>query len=442
MLYWYKHTPGGIILRCLIRNATTPKDGLTGLSFASSGLIIAAIADVEPTSTNYTVAASNIETITTLGTFQTPTSGKCRFKEVDATNHPGLCEVHLATTRLSVTDATYLIVTLSGATNMPVTSFGIRLSLLDPQTVMRGTDGANTTTPPAASANATAVRSELAAELALIDVGIGTRMATFTALPPDSVNADALASDALNLIQAGLATSTALAGVQTDVDAIQAQTTATALRTAVGLDVANMDDQFDEVLAAILGISGGSGVTGANTLTVTVADADTDAVIQGARVRIYRTGEDGTTATNASGVAVLGRDSATWNVTVAAAGYETLATTRVVSGNASIAYELTPLIVASSAAPLCSVTIAVKDQYGSTLEGEPVEIVFLRWDTGADPTPLVLSPPPPLATNEDGEIIVDLLREAVYRITYGTAPYTRRIEATIPDAGSYTVETT
>ncbi len=178
MLYWYKHTPGGIVLRCLIRNATTPKDGLTGLSSASSGLIIGTIADVESTSTNYTVAASNVETITTLGTFQAPSSGKCRLREVDPTNHPGTYEIHLATARLAVANATYLNVTLSGATNMSVTAFVIRLSLLDPQTVMRGTDSAYTGTPPTAAATATAVRSELATELDHIDADISSRMAS------------------------------------------------------------------------------------------------------------------------------------------------------------------------------------------------------------------------------------------------------------------------
>jgi hypothetical protein len=116
--------------------------GLTGLSSASSGLIIAAIADVEATTTTYTVAGSNVETITTLGTYAAPTSGKCRFKEVDATNHPGVYEIHLAVARYGVSSSRSLLVSLSGATNMAETDFVIQLAALDPETVMRGTDSA------------------------------------------------------------------------------------------------------------------------------------------------------------------------------------------------------------------------------------------------------------------------------------------------------------
>jgi hypothetical protein len=90
MLLWVKRSEtGGIILRCKVLDSSVSTGaGLTGLSSASSGLIIAAIADVEATTTTYTVAGSNVETITTLGTYAAPTSGKCRFKEVDSTNHP------------------------------------------------------------------------------------------------------------------------------------------------------------------------------------------------------------------------------------------------------------------------------------------------------------------------------------------------------------------
>jgi hypothetical protein len=84
--------------------------GKTGLTFASSGLIISAIADNEATGLSYNSAASTIETITTLGTFATPTAGKCRFREVDATLYPGTYEIQLAATRWAVTAARSLLV--------------------------------------------------------------------------------------------------------------------------------------------------------------------------------------------------------------------------------------------------------------------------------------------------------------------------------------------
>jgi len=75
-------------------------------------LIISTIADVEATATTYTSAASNVETITTLGTFAAPSSGKARFKEVDATNFPGLYEIQIADARFSVANSTQLLVSI------------------------------------------------------------------------------------------------------------------------------------------------------------------------------------------------------------------------------------------------------------------------------------------------------------------------------------------
>src|SRR6185295_208138 len=86
------------VIRLVLRNAST-SGPLTGLSSASTGLIIGTIADNEATTTAYTVAGSTIETITTLGTYSAPTATKCRFKEVDATNHPGLYEFQFADAR-------------------------------------------------------------------------------------------------------------------------------------------------------------------------------------------------------------------------------------------------------------------------------------------------------------------------------------------------------
>ncbi len=114
----YEHGSTSVILRVKIPDSTkTDGSGLTGLTFASSGLIISTIADVEAAKTVYTQAASTTEDITTLGTYAAPTATKCRFKEVDATNHPGVYEIHLADPRYAVTNARSLIVSISGATN-------------------------------------------------------------------------------------------------------------------------------------------------------------------------------------------------------------------------------------------------------------------------------------------------------------------------------------
>ncbi len=113
--------------------------GKTGLTFSSSGLIISTIADNEATATTYTQAGSTIETISTLGTFAAPTATKCRFKEVDATNHPGIYEIQIADARFAVSSARSLIISLP-----PVSGLGtgavraeIQLEAVDNQDAVR-----------------------------------------------------------------------------------------------------------------------------------------------------------------------------------------------------------------------------------------------------------------------------------------------------------------
>jgi len=186
-------------------SSSTTGAGLTGLTSASAGLIISTLADNEATATAYTVTGSTIEGITTLGTYAAPTATKCRFREVDATNHPGLYELQFADARYSVANAEKLIVTISGAANLAPTFMELQLAQFDvhvatqpvnltemggvaqsatdlkdfadagydpatnkvqgvvlvdtctTNTDMRGTDGANTTTPLDAAGIRTAV---------------------------------------------------------------------------------------------------------------------------------------------------------------------------------------------------------------------------------------------------------------------------------------------
>lgn len=138
MLISYKRSQGSVILRVKILNSSVSTGaGLTGLTSASAGLIIAAIADNEASTVAYTQAGSTIETITTLGTYSAPTATKCRFKEVDATNHKGLYEIQLADARYAVTSAKSLLVSISGATNAAETDVCIPLRDLDPYDSVR-----------------------------------------------------------------------------------------------------------------------------------------------------------------------------------------------------------------------------------------------------------------------------------------------------------------
>ena len=115
------------IERFTLKHSTTGV-GLTGLDNTSSGLIISTVCDNEVSATVYTVAASNVETIATLGTYAAPTASKCRFKEVDAVNHPGLYEFQFADARYAVASSLGLVISVSGATDLLDADYEIELS--------------------------------------------------------------------------------------------------------------------------------------------------------------------------------------------------------------------------------------------------------------------------------------------------------------------------
>ena len=60
-------------------SASTTGAGKAGLTSASAGLQISYIRPGEAAATTYTQAAGNIETITTIGTYQAPSASKIRF---------------------------------------------------------------------------------------------------------------------------------------------------------------------------------------------------------------------------------------------------------------------------------------------------------------------------------------------------------------------------
>lgn len=129
----FKRGQGSIVLRVKILDSTVLSGaGKTGLTHASAGLIVSTIADNEATATAYTQAAGNLETITTLGTFAAPTSGKARFKEVDATNHPGIYEIQIADARFAVSSSRFLTISIIGAAGVAETDVVIPLTAVDP----------------------------------------------------------------------------------------------------------------------------------------------------------------------------------------------------------------------------------------------------------------------------------------------------------------------
>jgi hypothetical protein len=132
----YKRGQGSIVLRVkILDSAASTGAGKTGLTNASSGLVVSTIADNEASATVYT--GGNLETISTLGTFAAPTAGKCRFKEVDSTNHKGVYEIQIADARYAVSSAKSLLVSISGASGAAETDVVIPLVDLDPYDAQR-----------------------------------------------------------------------------------------------------------------------------------------------------------------------------------------------------------------------------------------------------------------------------------------------------------------
>lgn len=117
-------SPTSNVLRVKLMDSTsTTGAGKTGLAYNTAGLIISTIRLNEASATTYTTTGSTIEDISTLGIFATPTATKCRFKEVDATNHPGVYEVQFDDTRFT---SVGLIISISGATGMAQADFEIQ----------------------------------------------------------------------------------------------------------------------------------------------------------------------------------------------------------------------------------------------------------------------------------------------------------------------------
>jgi hypothetical protein len=136
MIVGYKRSQTSVILRVKITDSTTG-NGKTGLTPASTGLVISTIADNEATPTTYTASGSTIETITTLGTYAAPTATKCRFKEVDATNHPGVYELQFADARFAASSAKSLLVSISGVSGTLNCDVCVPLRDLDPYDAVR-----------------------------------------------------------------------------------------------------------------------------------------------------------------------------------------------------------------------------------------------------------------------------------------------------------------
>ena len=103
------------------------------------------------------------------------------------------------------------------------------------------------------------------------------------------------------------------------------------------------DAKFDAI--ALSNAPSGSSLTGPYTRTIVITDADTDAGIQGAQVRLYRTGESESKQTIVGGEVEFTIAAATWTYAVTANGYLGRSGSLVVTGDGETTIELTPLSI-------------------------------------------------------------------------------------------------
>jgi len=94
---------------------------------------------------------------------------------------------------------------------------------------------------------------------------------------------------------------------------------------------------------------GGASLVGDFSLTVTVTDADSGDPIEGATITLSRTGQRGAKLTDASGVATVGLDAATWSWIVRAAGYESRTGTIVIADDAVLSVAMDGIVGPSPA---------------------------------------------------------------------------------------------
>jgi hypothetical protein len=241
---------------------------------------------------------------------------------------------------------------------------------------------------------AAAVRTNLAAELALIDVAVSTRLATtgYTAPPASTAIRDAILDRVLagnhvtagtvglllQFLDAAITSRLATAGytappsaatisgqVDTDLtaahgagswspgtggDATAANQTAILghLTDVKGGTWSGATDTLEEIRNAVDTITGGSG-SGARVVTITVDDGTT--VLENAVVRMAEGVNTYTATTNASGVAVFNLDDATYTASVSKTGYTFAGTTLVVDGVEAVTYSMAAVTITAPPTP-------------------------------------------------------------------------------------------
>lgn len=178
----------------------------TGLTNSSTGLGISHRRELASSATKHLVSASNVETITTLGTYAAPTTNKCRFKEIDATDMPGFYEIHLPQAAVGTGDASrFLTGTVRGVTDLRDAPFEVELV---PDAIP------NDSTQLARVTDVATVASYVDTEIASILADLATLLTRLSSARAGYLD---------NLSAGAVATAAAATAIETDTQDIQAR---------------------------------------------------------------------------------------------------------------------------------------------------------------------------------------------------------------------------
>jgi hypothetical protein len=143
---------GNIVFVFLGDSTSTTGAGKTAITHSSAGLNISIRRELAATFTASTGA--NLGAVATLGTWVDPGAGKANIGECDATNTPGLYEVHLPNVGFGTGDTSRCIVGMVTGTGLVPAPFEAPLWAVDPQD---GVHFALTSLPNVASGSAGAI---------------------------------------------------------------------------------------------------------------------------------------------------------------------------------------------------------------------------------------------------------------------------------------------
>jgi len=193
-----------------------------------------------------------------------------------------------------------------------------------------------------------------------------------------------------------------------------------ALRAALGMAAADLDDQLDAILAA-----GGGAGTGARTVTITVNDGTT--ALQNATVRMTEGVNSYTALTDADGVAVFNLDDATYTVSITKSGYSYTGTTLVVNGTETATYSMTAISVTPPTSPSKSaIEVLCVDENVDAESGVAVDFRIVTIPTG-DQNIAYKGTKQTATSNVDGIARFEVARGSVCEYKRGEADVWQRV---------------